>query len=199
VEYFSDAVFAIVITLLVIEIHKPEAPVGGLAAAILHGWPSYLAYSLAFLYVGVIWLNHHALFQSIEFTDLRLNWINLAVLATTAIVPFPTGVLAAAYQAGNLDDQRAAVLLYALCSGLMSTVWLPLFSHLSRRPELLVPGVPASMFRAQRIRPIIGMALYLAAALLGWFVHPTFGVVIFIGMIAYHAWTSQGVGDTGRQ
>jgi uncharacterized membrane protein len=193
VEYFSDAIFAIVITLLVIEIHHPQASPGGLGAAIVHGWPSYLAYCLAFIYVGVIWLNHHALYVKIEYTNLMLNWFNLVILGTMAIIPFPTGVLASAYQSGNLDDQRAAVVLYALNSGLMSAAWLPVFLYLGRHPELLTDGTSAQAFRQQIVRPIFGVVMYVVAALLGWFVHPTVSVFIFVAMILFHAWTSQGV------
>lgn len=58
-ECFSDGAFAIIITLLVLEIHRPNAAQGALAKELLDEWPSYLAYAVAFLYVGVIWLNHH--------------------------------------------------------------------------------------------------------------------------------------------
>jgi uncharacterized membrane protein len=65
VEAFSDAVFAIVITLLAIEIHRPVVKAGELGSTLVHAWPGSLAHCLAFLHVGVIWLNHHGLFQRI--------------------------------------------------------------------------------------------------------------------------------------
>src|SRR6266404_4902268 len=77
VEVFSDGVFAIIITLLVLEIHRPPAIPGKLAEELLAAWPAYLSYALAFLYVGIIWLNHHGVFQYIRKVDLTLNWINL--------------------------------------------------------------------------------------------------------------------------
>ncbi len=73
---FSDGVFAIVITLLVLDLASPEYRPGGLGAALTRQWSSYLAFAVSFVYVGVIWLNHHALFRRIRRLDLGLNWIN---------------------------------------------------------------------------------------------------------------------------
>ena len=96
-EAFSDAVFASVGTLLVLDLTNPRYEAGGLAAALAMRWPAYLAFGFSFVYVGVIWLNHHALFRRIRYLDLTLNWINLAVLLGAVIIPFPTAVLAAAF------------------------------------------------------------------------------------------------------
>jgi uncharacterized membrane protein len=199
IEAFSDGVFAIVITLLAVEIHRPSAQVGGLGSALAHGWPSYLAYCLGFLYVGVIWLNHHSLFRLIRRVDLKFMWINLGILGTTALMPFPTGVLASSFQSGDLFDQRSAVLLYALIAGLMSAAWLPVFPYLHRHPELADPNLATGMFAVQICRPVTGVVLYTLAALLGWFLHPLAAITIFVAMVVYHAWTSEGVRQGSSQ
>lgn len=190
---FSDAFFPIIITLLVIEIHRPEAPPGGLGHALLEAWPSYAAFALAFVYVGVIWLNHHGLFRRVTRVDTGLHWINLGILGTAALIPFPTGVLAEALQGGNPEDQRAAVVLYGLFAAMMSAAWIPIFPYLERHRERLAPDVPAGYFAAQRSRPWVGVASYAAAIAAGLLVTPWVGIGIFVVIVAYHAWTSEGI------
>src|SRR5919206_4731650 len=193
VEAFSDAVFAITITLLVLEIGRPEIGDGELASALLYQWPEYLAFAVSFVYIGVIWLNHHALFASIRQVDNRLNWINLGILGTSALIPFPTGILASALSEGSHADQQAAVVLYGIVGALMSAAWLPVFPYLHRHPDLLVDPTEARLFRAQRSRPWVGVISFGIAALVGYLFSPWIAIVLFVWMIAYHAATSEGL------
>lgn len=190
---FSDAFFAIVITLLVIEIRRPDAAEGKLGAALLVAWPSYAAFVLAFLYVGVIWLNHHNLFRSVQRVDTPLCWINLGILGTAALMPFPTGVLAEALQERNFEDQRAAVVLYGIVAAMMSAAWIPVFPYLERNRSRLSPDSSEGFYAAQKIRPWVGVVSYCGAVLAGMF-SPMLAIVVFVAIVAYHAVTSDGVG-----
>ncbi|MFE9188384.1 TMEM175 family protein [Micromonospora sp. NPDC007208] len=190
---FSDGVFAIVITLLVIELRVPEYHEGELLTGLLDEGASYLAFVVSFVYIGVLWLNHHALLRLIRGTTLTLSWINLGVLFGAVIIPFPTAVLASAFTHGDTDDQRAAVALYALAAALMSAPWLVFFGYLHRHPALLERRVSPEYVRTQRLRPVTGLVLYGLSGLLGWFVSPLLGLIGVIVMITYHAVTSEGL------
>jgi uncharacterized membrane protein len=191
---FSDGVFAIVITLLVIELQVPEHQPGELLHALLEQAPAYLAFLLSFGYVGVIWLNHHSVLRLVRGTTVGLNWINLWLLLGVVIIPFPTTVLADAFaHAGTDRDRRVAVVLYALTAAAMSAPWLAFFAYLRRHPRLLGEGIDRAYVSAQRIRPVVGMALYLASGALGWLVSPVLGVIGIGVMIFFHALTSEGV------
>ncbi|WUD78109.1 TMEM175 family protein [Streptomyces sp. NBC_00510] len=201
VEGFSDAVFAIVITLLVLDLYDPDHGPGELVPGLAGKWPAYVAFLVSFVYVGVIWLNHHGLFRLIRRMDVGLLWINLAILFSAVIVPFPTAVLGDAFgDAGDRHDQRVAVVLYALVAAVMSAPWWGVFGYLCDHPELLEPGVSPGYLRSQRTRPLTGLVLYVVCGIGGWFIAPVVGLVCIAVVIIYHALTSEGLheGPLGR-
>ena len=152
------------------------ARIAGLGAVLIRQWPAYLAFAVSFVYVGVIWLNHHVLLRQVSRMNLALSWINLGVLFGAVIIPFPTAVIASAFAEGNSDDERAAVLLYACVAAFMSCTWLATFGYLSRHPELLAAGTRAGYARQQLARPVTGIGLYAISGLVGWFVSPVLGL-----------------------
>lgn len=107
-ELFSDAIFAIAITLLIIEIKAPErvAP-GELAHSLRELWPTFLAYFISFMVIAIQWVDHRELFDLIEKCDRRLVWLNLLLLMGIAVLPFPTALV------GNYPQERVAVVIYS--------------------------------------------------------------------------------------
>lgn len=106
---FSDGVFAIAITLLVLDLHEPTVQ-HGLLDALLKEWPSYLSYALSFLIIGIIWAQHHGLFRVIRRTDHLFLLINVVFLMWIAVLPFPTALLAKYLE--NPSEQQTATSLY---------------------------------------------------------------------------------------
>jgi uncharacterized membrane protein len=188
VEAFSDGVLAIAITLLVLDLKVPEDHV---AHALLAAWPTYLAYLSAFLYIGVVWVNHHALFTRIASVDAGLLWCNLALLLTVSVLPFPTAVLASAMNHGTHGDQVAAVVLYAIVQSLMALSWYVIYGYLMRRPHLLAEGITADFFRGERARPVIGIVAPVIAVLVST-VSPRAALATYVILPVFYAVTAQG-------
>lgn len=111
IESFSDAVFAIAITLLILEIRIPQhvAP-GKLAAALIGLWPSYLAFATSFFTIAMMWVNHHRVFSLIERADEVLIAVNFLLLLAITWVPFPTALLARYLRA---PDEKVAAIVYS--------------------------------------------------------------------------------------
>ena len=108
---FSDAVFAITITLLVLSIRRP-ADYSNLLHGLLALWPSYLAYAVTFLFIGQVWANHHVMFDHIRLADRVVLLLNTLLLMVVAFLPFATSVLAEALRSGH--GERTAVVFYGI-------------------------------------------------------------------------------------
>lgn len=191
-EAFSDAVLAIIITLLVLDLRPSELPPGGLLAGLLEQWPAYFAYVTSFVHVGVIWTNHKAAFRRIRFVDMGLHWANLFVLFATAVIPFPTAVVADAIEKGDPLDTRTAVALYALVGVLVSLSWLVFFHYLARHRQLHEEDVDAGFFPAERLRALVGVGAYLAAGAIG-VLEPGIALGILLALPIFYAVTAEGL------
>lgn len=109
IEAFSDGVFAIAITLLVLDVKVPEVA-GGLSAALRREWPAYLSFVMSFVIIGIIWAQHHQMFRHIKRTDHVFLLINVAFLMWIASLPFPTALLSTYLGRG---DEQTAMAVYA--------------------------------------------------------------------------------------
>ena len=190
-EAFSDGVLAIAITLLVLDLHTADE-VGSVGAGILRQWPTYLAYVASFLYIGVVWVNHHALFNRIAAVDGGLLWANLALLLAASVLPFPTSELGFAMGHGTHGDKVAALALYAVVSSAMGATWLIIFAYLARHPALVRPEVPTGFFRAERRRAVFGIVVPAIPVAMG-FASPTIALAIMVVMPVFYVATAQGL------
>ncbi|MGH7155513.1 MAG: TMEM175 family protein, partial [Acetobacteraceae bacterium] len=121
IEAFSDGVFAIAITLLILDVRVPHAATS-LWDELLHLWPSYFALVLSFVMIGIYWANHHYIFKLFERTNHALNLLNLLFLLCISFLPFPTAVLG-----GYIRDpvnQTTAATFYAFGLALPAIAWL---------------------------------------------------------------------------
>ncbi|MEU1944659.1 MULTISPECIES: TMEM175 family protein [unclassified Streptomyces] len=193
-EAFSDAVFAIAMTLLVLGLTTPAHPPGGLGDALARQWPAYLGYAASFSYIAVIWLNHHRAFLRIRSMDRGLHAANLLLLFTTAALAFPTDVVATELQADAWGtDAKVAVVLYAALAAAMCLSWAALYHHLHRRPELLEGTIEPTYVRHGSLRSWIGALAYALAGVLGVLVTPLAALGAFVLLPVFYFTTSEGL------
>jgi uncharacterized membrane protein len=192
---FADSVLAIIITVLVLDLRPPQGKPGGLASGLLALWPAYLAYATSYIYVAVVWLNHKAAFGRIRIMDRPLHWAHFGTLATTALLPFPTVVVADAIRAGNGQDERTAVALYALVGALLCASWTVFFHYLGRHRDLADPHVEDNYFVLERLRTSIGFGFYVLAGVLGFFLAPAIALVLFLVVPLFYGLTSHGLSE----
>jgi len=180
IEAFSDGVFAIAITLLVLEIGVPElGEADSLVAALGHLWPSYFGYAFGFFIVGVYWVNHHHLFSLFRRSDHVFGLVNVLFLATIAFIPFPTSVLAEyatqpTHQAEAIGFYLFALILPALAWNL---VWL--YASVSRR--LIDERLAPAYVRHLTVQFALSIATYTAAFALA-LVAPEAGLAVAVGV-----------------
>jgi uncharacterized membrane protein len=179
-EAFSDGVFAIAATLLVLELKVPHVAGTDLAAAVLGQWPAYIAYLVSFLTIGIIWVNHHALFAHVKRVDRTLLFLNLALLMAASAIPFPTA-LVGEYA---LDPEAApiAAAVYGVVAVLMSIAFSAVWLHVTRGTRLLGGNLDPRRARREGALFSIGLLAYGAGVGLA-FIAPTASLVLY-GLIA---------------
>jgi uncharacterized membrane protein len=186
IEAFSDGVFAIAITLLILEIkiphlHSSEGGGGAvdLAAALRAQWPSYFAYILSFVMIGIYWANHHYIFRLYRRTDHLFNLLNVFFLLCISFLPFPTAVLGD-YMI-DAKNRQAAVSLYAFGLFLPAFSWFMNWLYGSRGHRLIDRRLDPDFVRYLTRQYLISNLLYLAALVIAFFL-PLVSLAINVGL-----------------
>ena len=197
IEAFSDAVIAIMLTLLSVELlqfNVEDARKVGLLPALAAKWPSYFAFALTFMVIGQIWVTHHNLWRYIARVDQGIAILNLILLAFVAATPFAAQVLAESLAELSAAEQSRAAALY---SGVMlgQALAFNLVLRWSHWQRLCYPEVDDALHRAILRRYLIGPVVY-AVALLMSFVSPVAGLACYFGVILAYLWP--GPGDLPR-
>ena len=161
VEAFSDGVFAVAITLLVLQFTVPEVESGKLLGKVLGQWPQLVTYVASFLTVGVVWVNHHTIFRNLRAVDRTIQFINLALLLTVVLVPYPTALLGRYLNSGQNGSVAAA--FYAVVMTVMAIAFQCLVAWALTHPNLLRPEIHGARLSAVLPRFALGLVLYAAS------------------------------------
>jgi uncharacterized membrane protein len=184
-EAFSDGVFAIAATLLVLDLRLPGPGAAGHSVTyqLLHAWPEYFAYVVSFLTIGIMWMNHHTALAHVRRVDRPLLVLNLFLLMGVVAIPFPTALVAE-----HLHDSGAAaatvtygLIMIAISLGFAS-VWIYVVSQAGQ----LGTGPPEHTLRQSVPRFTGGLVVYVAGTLVGAFVSAVAALVIFGALAVYY-------------
>lgn len=186
-EAFSDGVFAVAITLLVLDIKVPEIePDASLWHALGDNWAHYIAYAISFLTIGVMWVNHHNMLGTISGTDRGLLYSNLGLLAVVSFIPFPTSVVSEYFRHSSAENVRAAVGLYGLTMIALGVAFSLIWLHIYHHPQILAAGISPAVLRRDVIRSCGGTGCYVAATALS-FAAPTAALFVFAALVVMFA------------
>lgn len=196
-EAFSDGIFAVAITLLVLEIKIPPPDTSGLSTVVMNQWPSFLAYFISFVTILIMWINHHAIFKLIHRTDQTFLVINGLLMLLITFVNYPTAVLAEHIQSPHNSDQIFAAAFYSLTFILISIVFQALWLYATYKRRLLNksvdPALIATITRQYRFGPLF----YLIAFALA-FVNVGASVALNGVLAVYFAFTGQATRASGK-
>lgn len=166
-EAFSDGVFAIIVTLLVLELRVPHIEAAQsapeLAAALLALAPKFVSWVISFAIVCVIWLNHHRLLDQFRGVNNGIFWMNALLLLGVSFIPFPTALL------GDYPSNPLAVSFFGAALALMGLAFVAMRAYALTHLDLFKDGVDMQAFKAGTRRALIfGPILYLAGAAAAW-------------------------------
>jgi uncharacterized membrane protein len=192
-EAFSDGVFAIAITLLVLELHVPtghEALVKGLE----HEWPRYLGYFVSFAFIGGVWIAHSNMTRFLKAADSDLMRLNLILLLFVSFLPFTTAIAATHLFASNLSfhqltvsssGERAAVVIFGLNLTLAALMLYLMLRHAGRAPDVAADDLAEEELRAFATQRRSAVLLQASATIVGAFL-PLLAVVFYLALAIFY-------------
>lgn len=183
VEAFSDGIFAIIVTLLVLEIKVPEIhdhnSIRAVTNALISLLPKIFSWIVSFLIVSVIWVNHHRIFQQIKTITHALFWLNANLLLWCSFIPFPTALM------GDYFKNPVSLILFGVILSLMASSFSMMRFSMLRNKEILHEDVDINEFKkATRKSILFGPILYLSGAALS-LIHPYVSFCIFLVIPVY--------------
>jgi uncharacterized membrane protein len=181
-ETFSDGVFAIAATLLVLTFSVGSGRGLDLGRELLHLWPAYLAYVTSFVTIGIIWMNHHHTVSLIGRTDRTMLFLNNLLLLTVAFLPFPTKLVGDFLRSG---EERAATLAYAATLLVMAILHQAWWQYARRNRRLIADGVPDSALSAVDRAYLPGVPMYGSVLILALF-SPLAAVFLTFAIAAFY-------------
>ena len=161
VEAFSDGVFAIAITLLILEIRVPDASEGRLAHALFQQWPSFASYGVSFLVIGIIWVNHHGVFRYVVRVDRVVLFLNLGLLLAVSFLPFPTALFARYVRDGG-SNAHVAAFVYSATMTHLSVTWSILWWYLTHHRAVHLGSIGHEEAHQVWRQGLLGLAAYSA-------------------------------------
>ena len=182
IEAFSDGVFAIAATLLVLEIRVPSIGIHSAPGELWRGladlWPSYVAFVISFGSILIIWVNHHSALGQLTGTSNAFKYANGLLLLTVTFLPFPTALLARYIQT---DSAPAAVAFFAATGAMTNLAFGVWFLSMQKPVRLLRPHLGRNQIRKIWQQNGVGLLGYLLAAIIGWWL-PMVGLGVLIAL-----------------
>lgn len=170
---FSDGVFAIAITILILDINVPEGLSSGeLSARVLGMWPEYLGYVISFLVLAIYWQAHHRIFRPIQRYDATLVWLNIFFLMAICFLPFPTSLL------GKYGGEQVSVVIYAADAAMASLLLGAVSWYATREHRLVAPDLIDEEERIRRLQGLAVPVVFLASI----------GISFYSPMWAVYSW-----------
>ncbi len=170
IEAFSDGIFSIAATLLVLNLKNPS-PGQPLWQALLHMWPGYISFVLSFFFIGIMWINHHRLFVHITRADDVLMAANLLLLLGVVFVPYPTALMATSIVMPDLAYSRDVALFYNGTYFIMSLLFNLLW-FVCRKRKLLDNHADHERVHSVSLQYLLGPFVYLSCVIISWWSVP---------------------------